>query len=142
MECTPKALKQLQPSVGFLWANPDDGLLLPVVWEDVALGPCNDGLPLEEAKALALYWLEALGLEALRERPVRSLSLGQRQRVALAGVLARGPRLLLLDEPLSHVDAAARRVVLEVLRESKATCVVATHEPELWRGGELALRAG
>jgi energy-coupling factor transporter ATP-binding protein EcfA2 len=133
VEYTPQTLKRLQPAIGFLWANPDDGLLLPVVWEDVALGPCNDGLPLEEAKAVALHWLKALGLEALRERPVRSLSLGQRQRVALAGILARTPRLLLLDEPLSHMDAEARQGVLEVLKVCKATCVVATHEPEYWR---------
>jgi len=131
--CTPHMPKHLQASLGFLWANPDDGLLLPVVWEDVALGPCNDGLPPKEAKAVALHWLQALGLEALREQPVRSLSLGQRQKVALAGILARAPRLLLLDEPLSHVDVDARLRMLEVLDACKATCVVATHEPELWQ---------
>jgi len=129
----PSSFGRLGPSLGFLWANPDDGLLLPVVWEDVALGPCNDGLSPKEAKALALHWLQVLGLEALRERPVRSLSLGQRQKVALAGVLARKPRLLLLDEPLSHLDEASRQRVLEVLGECKATCVVATHEPLLWQ---------
>ena len=138
-ECNPAALQRLQPSLGFVWANPDDGLLLPVVWEDVALGPCNDGLCPQEAKAIALHWLKALGAEALKERPLRSLSLGQRQKVALAGVLARAPRLLLLDEPLSHLDAASRVGLLEVLRASQATCVVATHEPEVWEGQEATV---
>ena len=144
VECTPKTWKRLQPSVGFLWANPDDGLLLPLVWEDVALGPCNDGLPQKEAKEVALHWLQVLGLGALARRPVRSLSLGQRQKVALAGVLARAPRLLLLDEPLSHLDEASRLEVLEVLSACKATCVAATHEAALWqrRGEVQALRLG
>jgi len=131
--CTSKTLKRLQPAMGFLWANPDDGLLLPVVWEDVALGPCNDGLCTREARKLAAHWLGELGLGALEEQPLRSLSLGQRQGVALAGLLARRPRLLLLDEPLSHLDLDARLRVLKVLEVCRATRVVATHEPEFWQ---------
>jgi energy-coupling factor transporter ATP-binding protein EcfA2 len=142
--CTPKTLKKLQAAMGFLWANPDDGLLLPVVWEDVAMGPCNDGLSREEAREVALHWLRELGLWALRDSPLRTLSLGQRQRVALAGILARTPRLLLLDEPLSHLDTDARQHVLALLKACAATCVVATHEPALWQqhGEAMVLRLG
>lgn len=133
VDCTPKTFKKLGSALGFVWANPDDGLLLPVVWEDVALGPCNDGLPRPRAKALALHWLERLGLGALWQSPLRSLSLGQRQAVALAGVLARNPRMLLLDEPLSHLDGGMRLRVLQTLAECGATCIAATHEPAFWK---------
>jgi len=129
----PKTFKKLGAAMGFLWANPDDGLLLPLVWEDVAMGPCNDGLSAPKAKEVALYWLAKLGLEALRDSPICSLSMGQRQAVALAGLLARAPRLLLLDEPLSHLDEAKRLQLLELLAGHGATCVVATHEPGFWQ---------
>jgi len=133
VECGPKNFKKFGAALGFLWASPEDGLLLPVVWEDIAMGPCNDGLSGPQAKEVALHWLEKLGLMALRDSLIQNLSLGQRQAVALAGILARSPRLLLLDEPLSHLDVAMRLHMLKVLEEYAATSIIATHEPAFWQ---------
>lgn len=131
---TRRTLRKLRRGIGFLWQRPDDGLLLPTVREDVALGPANDGL-LAEAESIADRWLERLGIAHLAERRIRELSLGERQLVALAGVLAREPGLLLLDEPIAALDSAARSRMLEILAAHRATMLVASHEAALWLEG-------
>lgn len=126
-----RVLRTLRRRTGFLWQRPDDGLLLPTVREDVALGPANDGLA-AESEAIAECWLERLGISHLAERRIRELSLGERQLVALAGVLAREPGLLLLDEPISALDSSARRRLADILAALPTTMLLATHEPGYW----------
>jgi cobalt/nickel transport system ATP-binding protein len=124
--------RRLRRRIGFLWQNPDDALLLPTVLEDVALGPVNDGCAPEEATARARSWLERLGIAELGERTVRELSLGEKQMVSVAGVLAREPGLLLLDEPASALDEERRARLASVLGALDATMLVASHEPTWW----------
>ncbi len=116
-----------RPGVGLLWQSPDDGLFLPGVLEDVALGPVNDGVPDGEARERARSALRDAGAGHLAEREVAKLSRGEKQLVALAGLLAREPGLLLLDEPLSALDAHARETVLALLAAHPATVLLATH---------------
>ncbi len=136
-EMKGRAVRVLRRSIGFLWQNPDDGLFLPGVLDDVALGPLNDGLLPEEAERRARLRLEEVGAGHLASREVSTLSRGERQLVALAGVLARDPGLLLLDEPLSALDAPSRERVLALLAGHPATVLLATHD-----GGGAARRAG
>jgi len=136
-EMQGRAVPALRASIGFLWQSPDDGLFLPGVLEDVALGPINDGVAPAEAEHRARRRLEEVGAAYLADREVATLSRGERQLVALAGVLARDPGLLLLDEPLSALDAAARARVLALLAAHPATVLLATHE-----GSETARGAG
>lgn len=126
-----QTLRAIRRHTGFLWQRPDDGLLLPTVREDVALGPANDGLE-TASEAIADRWLEQLGISHLAERRIRELSLGERQLVALAGVLARDPGLLLLDEPIAALDGAARARLAGILAALPATMLLATHEPDHW----------
>lgn len=128
---TRRTLRALRRNIGFLWQRPDDGLLLPTVREDVALGPANDGLA-SEAEAIADRWLDRLGVSHLATRRIRELSLGERQLVALAGVLAREPGLLLLDEPIAALDTAARARVIAILSEQEASVLAAVHEDCRW----------
>lgn len=123
--------------VGLLWQNPDDGLFLPGVLEDVSLGPVNDGLLPARAEAQARAALAAVGAAHLADREIAELSRGERQLVALAGLLAREPGLLLLDEPLSALDAEARSHILALLASHTATILLAAHA-----GGEAARNAG
>ncbi len=136
-EVTRRSAAEIRRAVGFLWQNPDDGLFLPGVLDDVALGPLNDGLSPDEALGRARLRLEEVGVAHLASREVATLSRGERQLVALAGLLAREPGLFLLDEPLSALDAPSRERVLALLASSPATVVLATHE-----GSEAARHAG
>lgn len=131
-QLTRRSAAELRRGVGLLWQRPEDGLLLPRVLDDVALGPANDGRR-SESLDLAAAWLGRLGIAHLALRRVRDLSAGERQWVALAGLLAREPGLLLLDEPAAALDAAGRERLPNLLAGLPATILVATHEPELWR---------
>jgi cobalt/nickel transport system ATP-binding protein len=137
-------VRRLRRGIGFLWQNPDDALLLPTVLEDVALGPVNDGCSSEEAMARARSWLDRLDVADLAGRAVRELSLGEKQMVSLAGVLAREPGLLLLDEPASALDDAHRDRLAGVLAELGATILTTSHDPSWWaaRGWERRIDLG
>jgi cobalt/nickel transport system ATP-binding protein len=137
-------VRRLRRGIGFLWQSPDDALLLPTVLEDVALGPVNDGAGTAEAEARARAWLERLDVAHLAPRAVRELSLGEKQMVCVAGVLAREPGLLLLDEPASALDETHRRRLAAVLGGLGATMLVTSHDPGWWSGQGFArhLRLG
>ena len=108
---------------------PQDYALFPhlVVWHQLTFAPDAD-------HGVARYWLKRLQLTGLQGRFPRELSGGQRQRVALGRALARGPGLLLLDEPLSALDAPVRAELRRELRalqhEIAATTIVVTHDPD------------
>jgi cobalt/nickel transport system ATP-binding protein len=135
---TARNLSVLRRRIGFLWQNPDDALLLPTVSDDVAFGPLNDGQGLDAARAASVHWLERLGIAHLAERQVRDLSLGEKQLVSLAGVLARRPGLLLLDEPTSFLDVQAQNRLQAIVHSLPTTMLLVSHQPEAW----LATDAG
>ncbi|MCZ7651679.1 MAG: energy-coupling factor ABC transporter ATP-binding protein [Thermoanaerobaculia bacterium] len=126
--------REIRRRVGLLWQRPDDGLLLPTVREDVALGPANDGRR-AESLAIADCWLDRLGIAHLATRRIRELSVGERQLVALAGVLARSPGVVLLDEPASALDERARARLAALLADLPATLLLSTHDPAPWLAG-------
>ena len=120
-----RTLRNVRRRLGVLFENPDDQFLFPTVREDV--GYALRGLPHEEMERRVDTLLADLGLPTAN-RPIASLSRGQRQRVALAGVLAAEPDLLLLDEPTAALDEAEKRRLADVLRATPATLLVATHD--------------
>lgn len=125
---------EIRRRVGLLWQRPDDGLLLPTVRDDVALGPANDGRR-ADSLAIADRWLERLGIPHLAARRIHELSVGERQLVALAGVLAREPGVVLLDEPASALDERASERLAALLADLPATLLLSTHDPEPWLAG-------
>lgn len=127
-EVTRRSGPEIRRDLGFLWQNPEDGLFLPGVLEDVALGPLNDGIAPGEALARAETALRDAGVAHLAGREVATLSRGEKQLVALAGLLARRPGLLLLDEPFSALDDSSRERVLALLAAHPATILLATHD--------------
>ena len=118
--------------VGMLFQSPDNGLVAPFVEDDVAFGLENLGVPQEEMRGRVAEAIEAVGLRGYERREPHTLSGGEKQRVALAGLLAVGPEVLLLDEPTSMLDAAGRREVLDRVKELRGekTILHVTHHLE------------
>ncbi|SIR07919.1 energy-coupling factor ABC transporter ATP-binding protein [Micromonospora avicenniae] len=121
-------LAEVRRRVGIVFQDPDDQLFLPTVAEDVAFGPANLGLRGAELAERVDEALAAVGMSEHRDRAPHHLSFGQRRRVAVATVLAMRPEILVLDEPSSNLDPAARRELAEILRTLPVTMLMVTHD--------------
>ncbi|MFM8584914.1 MAG: energy-coupling factor ABC transporter ATP-binding protein [Gammaproteobacteria bacterium] len=115
--------------IGLLFQDPDDQLIGPTVLEDIEFGPLNLGWSAERAHEAADVALAQVGLDELAERPVHELSGGEKRLVALAGLLAMSPKLLLLDEPTASLDESTARRLLDILRSSSLSMLIASHDP-------------
>ncbi len=124
----PANLSAIRREVGLLFQDPDDQLFCPTVGEDVAFGPLNLGLPAEEVRRRVAESLEAVALSGYEDRSTMRLSVGERKRVCLAGLLACRPSILALDEPSSNLDPRARRRLLEHLADFPGSQIIATHD--------------
>ena len=124
-------LADIRRDVGFLFQDPDDQLFCPSVREDVAFGPLNLKLPRDEIDRRIQESLAAVDLDGYEDRSTLALSVGERKRVCLAGVLACRPSILALDEPTSNLDPRARQQVIRILDGLSATQVIATHNLDL-----------
>lgn len=115
--------------------NPDDQLFSPTVSEDIAFGPINMGLAREEVLNRIQSALGAVEMLGFAEKPIHTLSFGQKKRICLAGVLAMGPEAMLLDETTSSLDPMGVSSIMRLLRrlnkEKGITMVMATHSVDL-----------
>ena len=102
-----------------------------LVYDDVAFGPLNLGLPLEEVETVVLRALETMGVSHLKNRPPYKLSGGQKRSVAIASVLSMSPDILVMDEPTSGLDPRARRRLIEQLKSFEHTKIIAGHDLDL-----------
>jgi cobalt/nickel transport system ATP-binding protein len=121
-------LKEIRRRVGIVFQDPDDQLFMPTVWDDVAFGPANLGLRGDDLALRVKEALAAVGMDDVGDRPPHHLSFGQRRRVAVATVLAMRPEILVLDEPSSNLDPAARRELADVLRSLALPTLIVTHD--------------
>lgn len=122
------SLLEVRRRVGIVFQDPDDQLFMPTVRQDVAFGPRNLGLRGAELDTRVEEALAAVEVSDLADRPPHHLSFGQRRRVAVATVLAMEPEILVLDEPSSNLDPAARREVADILRGLDVTVLMVTHD--------------
>jgi len=114
--------------LGMLFQDPDDQIFMPTVEEDVAFGPMNLGQ--DNVEERVTRGLRSVGIEELRRRRPHRLSHGMKKRVAIAGVLAMDPAVLLLDEPTAGLDPESRASLIELLGGMKKTMLLATHDLE------------
>jgi cobalt/nickel transport system ATP-binding protein len=126
-------LKEIRNFVGVVFQNPDDQLFMPTVWEDVTFGPMNQGIRGEELNYRATTALHAVGLdpEYYGHRHSNHLSGGEKKRVAIAGVLAMQPQVLVFDEPTAQLDPRSRRQLIQLLGTLPQTQVIATHDLDM-----------
>lgn len=120
--------RRLRQTVGFALQNAEDQILYPTVLDDVAFGPLNQGLSPEKARSRAEETLAMLGLADFAERITHRLSGGEMRLVALAGVLAMRPRLLLLDEPTTGLDPTTRERLITILQDLPTARLVISHD--------------
>jgi cobalt/nickel transport system ATP-binding protein len=131
--------EQVRTKVGLVFQDSDEQLFMPTVLEDVAFGPLNLGLSPEEAAARAQSMLERVGMGSALGKAPYHLSAGEKRRVAIAGVLAMQPEILVLDEPTTSLDPPAQRDLAKLLRGLPQAKLLVTHDVELARA--LATRA-
>jgi energy-coupling factor transporter ATPase len=126
-------LGEIRRLVGMIFQNPENQIVAVTVEEDVAFGPANLRLPAGEIRARVRNALDRVGLAGFESRHPHSLSGGEKQLLALAGVLAMEPRYIVLDEPTSSLDPAARERVLSIVRslnQSGIGIIHITHQME------------
>jgi energy-coupling factor transporter ATP-binding protein EcfA2 len=136
LEASGAGYAELQRQVGLVFQTPELQLFAATAGEDVAFGPRRLGWPEAEVAAAVDEAMELVGLppERFGGRHPYALSGGEQRRLALAGVLAMRPRLLLLDEPFVSLDPATRRELARILarlREDRVSLVLATHDVDL-----------
>lgn len=135
-----KGLRQLRQTAGLVMQDPDDQLFAATVEEDVSFGPSNMDLPADEVRARVEAALSAMGIADLARTPTHMLSFGQKKRVAIAGILAMRPRVLLLDEPTAGLDPRGVDELMQALTAlttAGTAIVIATHDMDLaWAWAE------
>ncbi|MDN5707866.1 MAG: energy-coupling factor ABC transporter ATP-binding protein [Planococcus sp. (in: firmicutes)] len=130
-----KNLRDVRKKVGIVFQFPEQQLFDETVLKDIMFGPLNFGVPEEEARRRAIALVEQLGLpEDVLEKSPFDLSGGQMRRVAIAGVLAMEPDVLVLDEPTAGLDPRGRREIMDLFyrlhQEKGLTTVLVTHSME------------
>lgn len=126
-----KTINKARSMLGFVFQDPDDQLFSASVYDDVAFGPRNQGLPEEAVKSRVEAALETVGIPELASRPPFRLSGGEKRMAAIATVLSMDPGLLVLDEPSASLDPKARRRLIRLLSSLPQTILVATHDLDL-----------
>jgi cobalt/nickel transport system ATP-binding protein len=131
-----RSLIDLRRRVGIVFQNADDQLFSASVAQDISFGPLNLGMTDDEARERVHYAANLCNITDLLDRPTHALSGGQKTRVALAGVLAMDPDVLLADETTASLDPWMRRQVFDILRRLTAqgkTILLATHHIQVAR---------
>ncbi len=139
MAVEQKNLARVRQKVGLVFQDSDNQLFMPTVIEDVAFGPLNLGLSRGEAQARAVAALEEVGMARASVKAPYHLSAGEKKRVAIAGILAMRPEILVLDEPTTSLDPPGQTALLELLERLPQAKILVTHDVECAR--MLASRA-
>ena len=129
-----KSLLKFRQKVGIVFQNPDDQIFAPTVEEDVAFGPLNLKLPMEEVQKRVTESLARVGMSGFEKKAPHHLSGGQKKRVAIAGILAMKPEIMVLDEPTAGLDPQGVRdlsALLKELNDEGITIIISTHEVDL-----------
>jgi len=127
--------KEIYRKIGLIFQNPDEQLFAPTVFEDVAFGPLNMGFSEGETSERVLGALHDVDMEQFARKSIHTLSFGQKKRICIAGLLAMGHEILLMDEPTAGLDPMGEyrmmRLLTDLNRKKGVTIVMATHSVDL-----------
>jgi len=147
-ELTSRNQQWVRGVVGLVFQDPDDQVFSATVWEDVAFGPTNLRLSKDEIASRVDGALAAVRMARYRDKAPYHLSYGQKKRVAIAGVLAMNPRVIILDEPAAYLDPCGKDILMDILsrlNQNGTTVVIATHDVDLaaeWAEQVLVIKDG
>lgn len=128
---TAKTLHDVRRTVGMVFQDPDDQLFMPTVFDDVAFGPLNLGIPPKDVEQRVAVALNAVCAGHLAAKPPYRLSCGEKKRVAIATVLAMDPAILVMDEPTAGLDPFSRREVIKLLNAFSHTRIITSHDLDM-----------
>lgn len=128
VQLTRKTAALIRSKVGIVFQDSDEQLFMPSVLEDIAFGPRNLGQSQQQALTTARQSLERIHLSHLADRAPYHLSAGEKRRVALAGVLAMSPEVVILDEPTTFLDPPSLRGLIELLGSLPQAKILITHD--------------
>lgn len=126
-----KSLVNARQKVGIVFQNPDGQIFAPTVEEDVAFGPLNLKLPIDEVRKRVTDALRRVGMEGFEKKAPHYLSGGQKKRIAIAGILAMKPEIMILDEPMAGLDPVGAAKIINLLKELNEegiTILISTHD--------------
>jgi len=123
-----KTVTEIRKKAGLVFQNPDDQLFMPLIYDDIAFGCRNFGMPEDEIKIQVDETLKQLNINHLVNRSSLRLSGGEKRMVAIASVLAMEPSILMFDEPTAFLDPKAKRTLIETLKKLNHTKIIATHD--------------
>ena len=130
---TPETTATIRRKIGIVFQDADDQLFMPSVLDDVAFGPAVHGARSDDAVRRAEAALRLVGITGGYDRAPHHLSAGEKRRVAIAGVIACEPEILVLDEPTTFLDPPARRSLAELLRQLPQAKILITHDTQFAR---------
>lgn len=143
-----KLRKELCKTIGFVFQDPDVQVVANDVFEDVAFGLRNLGLGKDEVARRVEKYIQLTGIGELKDKSIHALSYGQKKQVALAGVLAMEPDIIMLDEPFAWLDyrqSQRLKRILNELTEMGKTLIISTHDSNFayqWAQRALVMKKG
>ncbi|KNY28015.1 ATP-binding cassette domain-containing protein [Pseudobacteroides cellulosolvens] len=135
LDYSHNGLKHLRRKVGIVFQDPDNQLFSASVYKDISFGLMNMKLEEKDIRQKVDIAMDRTGISHLKDRPTHSLSFGQKKRVAIAGVLAMEPEVLILDEPTAGLDPCGVSEIMKLLKNAQKelgiTCVLSTHDIDI-----------
>lgn len=128
IELSRRTVNEVRKQVGLVFQNPDDQLFMPLIFDDIAFGCRNFGLPEELVATRVERTLDWLNISHLRNRSPLKLSCGEKRMAAIASALAMDPAVMAFDEPTAFLDHKARRSLIGVLQQLPHAKIIATHD--------------
>ena len=128
MRLNKKTVNEFRKQIGMVFQNPEDQLFMPLIYDDIAFGCRNYGMPEEETETRVDETLSRLNISRLRNRSSLKLSSGEKRMAAIATVLAMNPSVMMFDEPTAFLDPKSKRILTEAMKKLHHSKIIATHD--------------
>ena len=130
IEVNKKNLKKIREKIGFVFQNPDDQIICPIVFDDISFGLRNKGFEREVIKKKVDGLLKRFEIEYLKDKFIHKLSFGEKKIVSLLSVLILEPEIIMLDEPTLGLDSKYRYLIYKILESLKIKKIIVPHDFE------------